>query len=76
MRDGELRARPEVGWKYVRPGGIRAGDGGYVVRFLQLLEEYEEVQERLSAMAPDEGEIEVLIWPDCGDWMFDRVWER
>jgi hypothetical protein len=76
MRDRDLRARLEVGWEYVRPGGTRAQDKRYVTRFLELLEECEEVQDRLSAMAPDEGGIEVLTWPDCGEWIFDRVWER
>jgi hypothetical protein len=76
MRDRDLRARLEVGWEYVRPGGIGARDRRYVARFLELLGEYEEVQDRLSAIAPDEGEIEVLIWSDCGEWVFDRVWER
>jgi hypothetical protein len=47
-----------------------------VARLLELLEEYEEAQNRLSAITPDEGEIEVLTWPDCGDLMFDGLWER
>jgi hypothetical protein len=76
MRDRDLRARLEVGWDYVRPGGIRARDRRYVARFLELLEEYEEVQAQLSAIAPDKGGIEVLVWPDCGDWIFDGAWER
>ena len=46
-----------------------------MARFLELLEEYEELQDRLSAIPPDEGEIEVLIWPDCGDWVLDKAWE-
>jgi hypothetical protein len=57
-RDRE--ARLEIGWEYVRPGGIRARERRYMARFLELLEEYEEVQDGLSAIAPDEGEIEVL----------------
>ncbi len=76
MRDRELRARLEVGWEYVRPGGIRAGDRRYLARFLELLGEYEEVQDRMRVMAPDAGEIEVLVWPGCGDWIFDGAWER
>jgi hypothetical protein len=76
MRERDLRARLEVGWDYVRPGGIRARDRRYVARFLELLEEYEEVQARLRAIAPDDGKIEVLVWPECGEWIFDRVWER
>jgi len=76
MRDRELRARLEVGWKYVRPGGIRARDRRYVARFLELLGDYEEVQDWMKAMAPDEGEIDVLVWPGCGEWILDRVWER
>jgi hypothetical protein len=76
MRDRDLRARLEVGWGYVRPEGIRAPDGRYVARFLELLEQYEEVQDRLSAIAPDEGEMEVPTRPECGKWIFDRAWER
>ena len=76
MRDRHLQARLEVGWEYVRPGGIRAEDRQYVARFVELLEEYEQVQVQLRAVAPREGEIEVLIWPDCGDWVLDKAWER
>jgi len=76
MRDRGLRARLEVGWEYVRPGGTRARDRRYLARFLELLAKYEEVQDRLRAIAPVEGEIEVLTWPDCGDWVLDRVWDR
>jgi len=57
-------------------GGIRTRDKRYVARFLALLGEYEEVQDWLSAMAPDEGRIEVLVWPDCGAWVWDRAWQR
>lgn len=67
----DLRNRLEVGWEYVRPGGIRARDRRYVARFLELLEEYEGVQDRLRAIGPNEGDLEVLMWPDCGDWVFD-----
>jgi len=74
MRDRGLRARLEVGWEYVRPAGIRARDRRYVAVFLELLAEYEEVQDRLRASAPDEGGVEVLVWPDCGSWVFDRAW--
>jgi hypothetical protein len=56
-------------------GGVRAEDDRYLGRFLQVLAEYEEVQDRLSAFAPDDEEIGVLIWPDWGDWIFDRMWE-
>ena len=41
MRDGDLRARLEVGWEYVRPAGIRAQGRRYLGRFLELLAEYE-----------------------------------
>ena len=47
-----------------------------MARFIELLEQYGEVQDRLSAIAPDVGEIEVLVWPDCGDWVLDKAWER
>lgn len=43
---------------------------------VKLMVDYEKVQQRLSVIAPDEGEVEVLIWPDCGDWIYDTVWER
>jgi hypothetical protein len=76
MRDGELRTRLEVGWEYVRPGGTCVHNRRYVARFLELLGEVEEVQGLFSAVALDKGEMEVLTWPDCGDWIYDRVWER
>jgi hypothetical protein len=47
-----------------------------VARFLELLEEYEGVQDRLRAIGPNEGDLEVLMWPDCGDWVFDRACGR
>jgi hypothetical protein len=71
MRDRALRAGLDVGSEYVRSGGIRAGDEPYV----GLLGEYGDVQDRLSPIVPGEGEVEVLTWPDRGDWFFDRVWE-
>lgn len=76
MRDRDLRSRLERGWEFVRPGGIRARDRRYVARFLELLTEYEQVQDRLSMVVPSEDEMEVLVWPECGEWIFDRVWGR
>jgi len=52
-----------------------AQDEHYVRRFVKLLEEYEEVQNQLGVITPGEGEVEVLIWPDCGERILDRVWE-
>jgi hypothetical protein len=76
MRDRDLRSRLERGWEFVRPGVIRARDRRYVARFLELLTEYEQVQDRLSMVVPSEDEMEVLVWPECGEWIFDRVWGR
>ncbi len=75
-RESELRARLDVGWQYVQPGGIRAYDERYLRRFLELLAEYESVRDQLRATEPPAGELEVLVWPDCGDWIFERAWQR
>ena len=75
VRESELRTRLEVGWQHVQPGEIRCWEGRYLSWFLELLREYEDIHDQLRTTEPLEGEIEVLVWPDCGHWVFDSAWK-